>query len=273
MSSYDTIDVSLSGGVDSAITVAATREVLPHQTIHTFSAGFGRNDIELIGAAEIARRFGTEHHQLVLKPTDVPSLLHRVVWLLEDPVGREETAFGCMTSIAAAKHVEVLMSGYGADGLFAGMPRHRFIKWAFDFPVFRRPLADFLAHTRSGQKPKTLLGKAMTTLYFTGKTPFAPRVLRATQLPKTDDLKYGDQPLSRFLLNGILRDPVGSKIERLHSPFGIEFNSPFMDIKTIEYAFQIPDNLKILGKTQKHILRKAFADRLPPSVLSRRKTL
>jgi len=254
--------------------MAAIREVAPGRKIHTFSAGFGKEDVELIGAAEVAAMFDTEHHQLVLTPEEIPDLLEPIVWYLEDPAGREETAFYYVTSQEASRHVEILMSGYNADTLYAGMPRHKLVKLAFDFPFLRPGIRDFYAYTRAGELPRTLAGRMLVSSYFKGKAIPSPAVLGAGQTPESNDLKVrSPQPLNQFLIEGLLKEPFESKVERLHTPFGLVFKSPFMDLKVIESAFRIPDEMKIRPGSQKLVLREAFRGRLPSSVIKRGKTL
>jgi asparagine synthase (glutamine-hydrolysing) len=197
-----------------------------------------------------------------------------MVWYLEDPAGREETAFLYVTSREAARYVDMLMAGYAADAFFGGMPRHLIAKAALQLPLARRPLQEFFAHSQAGLTPKTMLGRALVKLYHRDRSYPPPRIIGAAQLPEVDGLKpTGDQPFSEFLRRVLLRGAAGQKVERLHACFGLAFNSPFMDNKVSDCAFEIPDRLKIRGRTQKYILRKAFEDILPSHILSRRKTL
>lgn len=273
---YDPIGVSLSGGLDSAVTVAAVREVAPEKGLLTFSAGFGADDREIVDAAFVARRFETEHHEIILDPADLHEILPQLSWFLEDPSGREETAFLYITSRVAAKHVSMLMAGYGADHLFAGMPRHRLVDLAFRVAPARTALEDFFDYTQSGAEPSSFLGKALVHLYFKGTAlPYTP-ILGATWKPQRSTLKpssVSDNPISRYLLENLTDSSMESKTERMHSAFGLSFNAPFMDSHVINRAFRVPDRLKICGRTQKYLLRKAFEGLLPDSVLNRKKTL
>ena len=271
---YDPIGLSLSGGLDSAITLAALKHVAPAKTVHTFSAGFGARDREIVDAQEMADHFGTLHHQLFLQPEELPELLPPIVWYLEDPAGREETAFLYITSREAAKHVSMLMGGYGADLLFAGMARHRVISTALRFPLLRRPLEDFLTYTQTGLPPVSLAGKVLTALYYRGKRYPVPAVIGAENWPSRIELRpSSEQPLTSYLLDILTKEPGGSKTERLHSAFGIAYNAPCMDPSIITWASRIPDHMRIRGRTQKYILRQAFRGLLPDQVLKTKKTL
>ncbi len=271
---YDPIGVSLSGGLDSAITLAALKHVAPEKTVHTFSAGFGARDREIVDAREMADHFGTIHHQLFLQPDELPDLLPPVVWYLEDPAGREETAFLYITSREAAPHVSMLLAGYGADLLFAGMPRHRVTSMALRYPLLRRPLEDFLTYTQTGLPPRSPAGKLLTALYYRGKRYPVPAVIGAESWPSRITLQPStEQPLTSYLLDVLAKESVESKTERLHTAFGVAFNAPCMDPSIIACASQIPDDMRIRGRTQKYVLREAFRGLLPDDVVQRKKTL
>ena len=90
---YDRIGVSLSGGLDSAVVAAGARAVAGDREVHTFSAGYGEDDRELVNAGIVARELGTVHHPVVLDPDDLPGLLPWMVWHLEEPIWREDIAY------------------------------------------------------------------------------------------------------------------------------------------------------------------------------------
>ena len=113
----------LSGGVDSSLLVAAMRE---HQDdIHTFSIGFGTKTDETALAAKTAARLDTHHHEVLCSPDDVAELLPKVVYHMDRPVGDSLTVAFYKLAAAAREEVKVVLSGEGADEMFAGYPFHR----------------------------------------------------------------------------------------------------------------------------------------------------
>ncbi|HEY9015057.1 MAG TPA: asparagine synthetase B, partial [Gemmatimonadales bacterium] len=90
---YQRIGISLSGGLDSAVMAAGACHVAQGKEIHTFSAGYGADDKELVNSERVARELGTRHHPLILDPEDLPELLPWMVWHLEEPIGREDIAY------------------------------------------------------------------------------------------------------------------------------------------------------------------------------------
>ncbi len=122
---------------------AGVREVAGDREVHTFTAGYGPDDRELVNAATVARELGTRHHAMVLDPEDLPDLLPWMVWHLEEPIGREDIAYLVVAAREAARHVELVLTGFGFDGLFAGLPRHRLVDLGKRLRMLRRPLEEF----------------------------------------------------------------------------------------------------------------------------------
>ena len=265
---YRRIGISLSGGLDSAVMAAGARHVAGDKEIHTFSAGYGPDDKELVNAARVARELGTHHHPLVLDPDELPELLPWMVWHLEEPIGREDITYLYVAAREAARYVDVVLTGFGFDGLFAGLPRHRVADAAIRFPPAARPLCEFYDYTVRSVEPRSLGGRALKAMYFRGRDFPVPQVLGAEPIaPLTGFRTNGHQPLSQFLRRGFLLLPYQSPIERLYAAAGVRFNAHHTDPAFLAAAFSIPDRLKIKGRTQKYILRKACAGLLPPSIL------
>jgi asparagine synthase (glutamine-hydrolysing) len=266
---YRRVGISLSGGLDSAVMAAGVKEVAGDREVHTFTAGYGADDPELVNAARVATVLGTRHHTTVLEPGDLPDLLPWMVWHLEEPIGREDIAYLFVTAREAARHVELVMTGFGFDGLFAGLPRHRLVDLGMRYPIVRRPLEEFYDYTFRSVEPTSPFGRMLRSGYFRGKDFPAPVVAGAASLPAFPGFPHGgDQPLSNFLRRGFLIQPYQSPVERLYASVGVSMNAHHTDPSFLATAFSIPDSLKIHGRTQKYILRKACAGLLPKAILS-----
>jgi asparagine synthase (glutamine-hydrolysing) len=266
---YQRIGVSLSGGLDSAVMAAGARQVAGGREVHTFSAGYGPDDRELVNAEMVARVLGTTHHPLVLSPADLPGILPWMVWHLEEPIGREDVAYLYVAAREAARHVDVLLAGFGFDGLFAGLPRHRLVDLGLKLPPARGALEEFYDYTFRSVEPRSLPGRALRQAYFRGRDWPAPRVLGARPMPPFSGFpRDGDQPLTNFLRRGFLVSPYQSAVEHLYTAVGVRMNAHHTDPAFLAAAFSIPDTLKIRGRTQKYILRKACAGLLPERMLA-----
>jgi len=117
----------LSGGLDSSLIAALLR---PHvDELHTFSVGTeGSADLE--AARLVANYLDTEHHEYVIEPDEVAEKLPEIVYHLES-FDRDlvRSAVPCwFVSRLAAEHVKVILTGEGADELFAGYEYYRGIE-------------------------------------------------------------------------------------------------------------------------------------------------
>jgi asparagine synthase (glutamine-hydrolysing) len=263
------IGVSLSGGLDSAVVAAGTRHVASTKPLHTFTAGYGPDDPEIVNAARIAATLGTRHHEVVLAPADLPDLLPKMVWHLEEPIGREDIAYLFVTAREASRHVDLLIAGFGFDGLFAGLPRHRLVHLANKVPLARGALEQFYDFTVRSVEPHTPVGRGLRYAYFRGSDYPAPQVSGAKALtPFQGFPRNAAQPLSAFLHRSLLLNPYQVAIEHFYSAMGLRINAQHTNPMFLSVAFAIPDKLKIRGGTQKYILRKACADLLSPDALA-----
>src|SRR3989442_1264472 len=113
----------LSGGVDSS-SVVATMAKISAGTVKTFSIGFTDPDYnELDYARQVAEKFGTEHHELVIEP-NVLDVIDDIAWYLDEPFGDSSAIPTYMVSKLASDSVTVVLSGDGGDELFAGYDRY-----------------------------------------------------------------------------------------------------------------------------------------------------
>ena len=100
----------LSGGIDSSAVVATMARLTPGR-VKTFSIGFAEAEYdELAHARRVAQAFGTDHHELVLRP-DVVSIAEDLAWYLDEPFGDTSAIPTYMVSKLAAEHVTVVLSG------------------------------------------------------------------------------------------------------------------------------------------------------------------
>ncbi len=266
---YDKIGVSLSGGLDSAVVAAGARAIAGDREVHTFSAGYGEDDRELVNAATVARELGTVHHPVVLDPDDLPGLLPWMVWHLEEPIGREDIAYLFVAAREASRYVDLIVTGFGFDGLFAGLPRHRLVDLGVKYPLFRRPLEEFFDYTYRSVEPRTVAGRALKKAYFRGREFPAPQLLGTPPLAPFAGFPHGgEQPLTSFLKRGFLVLPYQHAVERLYAGVGMRMNAQHTNPDFLAAAFSIPDRLKIHGRTQKYILRRACEGLLSPSILA-----
>jgi len=81
-------------------------------------------------------------------------------------------------------------------------------------------------------------------------------------------------PLARFAtldLRHYLPDDILTKVDRMSMAHSLELRAPLLDYRLVEFAARLPSRLKIAGGESKVILKRAFGDLLPPTVLKQRK--
>jgi asparagine synthase (glutamine-hydrolysing) len=296
------IGAFLSGGIDSSAVVGMMAKH-SHGPVKTYSIGFGGSEAddyynELPYAAMIARRFATDHHEIVVKP-DVVNLLPRLIWHLDEPVA--DTAFitTYLVSKFAREEVTVILSGVGGDEIFGG---------------YRRYLGDYL-HRRFSALPGWLRGIAMRTgksLPADRHSPllnvarYAKAFLAAADLPAEErysaflqvhartelgDLLVGnarcddaivsafDHAGSRDALNRMLVVDAETQLpddlllltDRMTMATSLECRVPLLDHELVELAARVPADVKVKGGELKYLMKEALADLLPRKILDRKK--
>jgi asparagine synthase (glutamine-hydrolysing) len=121
------VGVFLSGGLDSSLITALAR---PHvDKLHTFAVGV-ESSPDLHAARAVARHLETTHHEYILKSSEIYKTLPVIIYMLES-YDRDlvRSAIPCyFTARLAADHVKVILTGEGADELFAGYDYYREIQ-------------------------------------------------------------------------------------------------------------------------------------------------
>ncbi len=120
------VGVSLSGGLDSSIIALLARSELDH--VETFAVGMeGSEDLE--AARQMARFLGTRHHEYIYTPEEMEAVLPDVIYYLEsaDPALVRSAVPNYFLARLASERVKVILTGEGADELYAGYDYMRVI--------------------------------------------------------------------------------------------------------------------------------------------------
>ncbi len=137
------VGVFLSGGLDSSVVAAIlARASEPGNSVHSFSAGTPDSP-DLLAARVVAEALGLEHHERVYTDQDVVDVLPTVVEATEsyEPSLIRSAVPNYLLSELAAQHVKVVLTGEGADELFAGYHHLR----ELDEETLRAALVDGVA--------------------------------------------------------------------------------------------------------------------------------
>lgn len=275
------IGAFLSGGIDSTIVAGLMAKEGPTRT---YSIGFREEKYsELPYAREAASRFGTEHHEFVVS-AESEEVLPLLIERYGEPFGDSSMIPTYFVSRETAKHVKVALSGDGGDESFAGYLRHEAIAKLSKYrkipaPVLSAAAALFPSSTGRGERIRRLLKSSkrpLAELYLDLVTFFTPEMKEELGI-RGDASARILEPFARFEdpvsaagytdLVTYLPDDILVKVDIASMANGLEVRCPFLDPEVVELGLAIPSKLK-RGKA---ILKKAFADLLPPKIRSRKK--
>jgi asparagine synthase (glutamine-hydrolysing) len=295
------LGIWLSGGVDSSTILHYTRALRP-ANVKTFSISFaGRTFDESSYIREMARRYETEHHELDVNPSlDLPSAIEELAYYSDEPFADAGALPVWFLSALSRKHVTVALSGEGADELFGGYVTYAADRYAararsVASPI-RRGLLSLLRYWPvSDEKISleyrlkrffegTLLPGDESHVFWNGT--FSARQQEQFVLHRNgasvNDLFSNDLPapddggsLNRYLAfdqRYYLADDLLQKVDRMSMAHSLEVRPPFLDHRIVEFAAGLPEKMKIDGSQHKVVLKRLMRDKLPASVLQRRKT-
>jgi asparagine synthase (glutamine-hydrolysing) len=290
----------LSGGIDSTIVVGVMSRLL-NEPVKTFSIGFDGDAAydETRYARMAAERFGTDHTEFRVAPSAV-DLIDTLIWHHDGPFGDSSAVPTYIVSKLTRERVTVVLTGDGGDEVFAGYTRFYAALLSESVPgpfaavadgvlsMLPTPRSDrhWISRARRFVKPFALSVDervvAWNAFFFeTLEQLVLPEVLaesgpvdRMRLIAREADRMAGRSTLSRLLhanFTSYLPDDLLVKTDRCTMANSLEGRSPFLDRELVEYAAALPDHLKLRGRTPKYVLRRAFADLLPPAIEQRGK--
>ena len=290
----------LSGGIDSASVVAAMARV-SDRPVKTFTVGFEEPAFDERRYAKLlAERYGTEHHEFVVRP-DAVEVLPKLVWHYGEPFADSSAVPTYYLAEVTRAHVTVALNGDGGDESFLGYPRYAgaWLGSRIDLlpgPVRRalgalgrglpvetsnvralRYLRRFLAEADAGDAER--YGKWVTFFSHEQKRELYADALRdrlgENCLGTLAKWFEGGAPVAARAawadVHSYLPDDLLVKVDVATMAHGLEARSPFLDHELMEFAASIPAAMKMRGLKTKALLKSAMADRLPRDLLKRRK--
>lgn len=294
----------LSGGIDSSAVVAfmARNSSAP---VKTYSIGFdtgtgGDYYNELPYARQVAELFGTDHHEIIVRP-DVSAMLPELLWYLDEPIADAAFITTYLVSKFAREDVTVILSGVGGDELFGG---------------YRRYWSEHLAR-KYGRIPKLLRNGVIQPLgrYLPSDrhsrvldwTRLAKGFLAGAELPADERYEnfirvFGPEQIERVLglpavgrspalqaafaatrshdavqrlidvdLTTQLPDDLLMLTDRMSMATSLECRVPLLDDRLVEIAGRIPSEMKVHGTKLKFVMKEALRGVLPDEIIDRKK--
>jgi len=294
----------LSGGIDSSTIVGYMIQHMS-EPAQTFSIGFEDDTYDEVPYANaVAKHFDTNHHVEVLNP-DIATLVEELIPHLDEPFADTSIFPTYLVSQIARRNVKVVLSGDGGDELFAGydtylaekinryygrLPgalRQRMLPKIADwFPpqpakkglinkikrmVEGGALDPSLQHTRwmiflnSAEKNslyqadlRAKLNEDLTAGYLGSYFEKAKSFDSLAQQQYVDVKTY-------------LPDDILTKVDRMSMAVSLEARVPLLDHRIVEFAMNLPPNMKLNGSRTKTILRNAVKHLVPDLVLEKPK--
>jgi asparagine synthase (glutamine-hydrolysing) len=294
------LGVWASGGLDSSVVLHYAAEQTAGR-LKTFSVSFqGRSFDESRYFREIARFYGTDHHEFDLNPdVELQSAIEDFAYYSDEPSADAGALPVWFLSRMSRRHVTVALSGEGADELFGGYLTYQADRLARPFRLVPRGLRRMMRGALDRYMPVSddkisleyklkrwiegsLLNPDEAHFFWNGT--FSPEQLKQMR-PGTNGnglqrLVEGLGNPARGVLNRYLNvdqnfylpDDILYKTDRMSMAHSLEVRPPFLDHRIVEFAASLPQRLKIRGMKQKHILRELMRGKLPEVVLTRKKT-
>ena len=269
----------LSGGVDSSIITALAAQKLA-QPLLTFSVGFKQRSFdETAVAAEVAKRYQTEHHRIELDEEETAALVREAVTRLDLPSVDAINTY-IVASVVAKHGVKVALTGLGGDELFGGYPVFREIgrlRWLARAPGAFRPLLGRLGQW--GRRVAEMPGDNLAAIVRWRRRFMTESESIAAGLPP-HPFEADDSPaqlpddfarVSWAELAGYLRDMLLRDSDQMSMAVSLELRVPFLDHELVEYLLHLPEREKLRHRGNKGLLVAACRDLLPASVYQRPK--
>jgi asparagine synthase (glutamine-hydrolysing) len=297
------IGAFLSGGIDSSA-VVAFMAAHSERPVKTYAIGFGSGKAEsyyneLPYAKRVAALFGTDHHEIVVRP-DVVALLPQLLWHMDEPLADTAFVTTYLVSEFARRDVTVILSGVGGDEIFGGYRRYlgSHYQGYFDrFPASFRRMAVALSQKLPSDRHSAFMNASRLAKGFLSSAglPLEERYRSYVEVFRQDDAAFllrdapdsgedlldaafrcsaGSDELNRMLQVDVrtqLPDDLLLLTDKMSMAVSLECRVPFLDHELVELAARMPQSVKIRGGRLKHSLKEALAGVLPPDILERKK--
>jgi asparagine synthase (glutamine-hydrolysing) len=290
-----------SGGLDSSTVLHYAAEA-GGPALKTFSVSFnGRSFDEAPYFRQIAKIYGTEHHEFDLNPdVELAGAIEDFAYYSDEPSADAGALPVWFLSRMSRQHVTVALSGDGGDELFGGYLTYRADAWARRLSLApdaaRRmalgaisrlwPVSDdkiSLEYKVKRMLEGSLLEPDESHFFWNGACSPSQiqRLCPGLRGPSLESL-YGRIPsaegigyLNRYMLvdhHYYLPDDILYKVDRMSMAHSLEVRPPLLDHRIVEFAASLPERMKMRGSAQKVVLKELMKDRLPASILNRKKT-
>ncbi len=290
----------LSGGLDSSSVVAMMARQSTER-IKTFTIGFDNADYdETRYARMVAERYGTDHHELIVKP-DAVNILPKLVWHYNEPFADPSAVPSYYVAEMARRHVTVALNGDGGDECFLGYGRYASMRAVSALDSVPSWIRQSVASTlRCIPRLGRITGRASKIADLLRGQDIAPQHRYAFTITAFADQhkREGYGPALRDYLNHsaldllepyfreadslvsganwadihvYLPDDLMVKVDVATMAHALESRAPLLDHKLMEWALTLPVDLAMKDGATKALFKKAMEPHLPHDVIYRPK--
>lgn len=276
----------LSGGLDSSMIAAVIDRVRPGIKRKSFSVAFAEGQLQdRCNQRLVSESVGAEHHEIAFDSAETSNRLSQVIYHCECPI--KETYNACTLALSRAARTEgipVVLTGEGADELFAGYVGYRFDKFgrreAKPYGL-EQALEEDLRERAWGSKDVfyerdlSALGEIKSELYSEQlNEAFGEFDCLGFELVNHERLRDRHPLHCRSYLDFKLRlsdHLLADHGDRMALANSVEARHPFLDIDLVEFSTAIPPDLKVNDFTEKYVLRQLAKELLPQAIAQREK--
>jgi asparagine synthase (glutamine-hydrolysing) len=277
----------LSGGLDSSLIAALIARHDKGQARHSFSISFADTAIDEKRYRDyMLPVLGSQHHELMFHHHDIASRLQSAVYHAETPLKESyNTCSLALSEEVKRSNIKVVLTGEGADELFAGYVGYKFDKnriqhaavFADQEETYERENRQMLwGHEHFiYEKNYHAYGDLKRTLYsshlndtFASFDSVKAGLVNKSRLEDRNDLHIRSYLDFKLRLSDHLVADHGDRVSYANS---VEARYPFLDINVIEFSRHIPPWLKLNGMMEKHILKQCARKYVPTQIVEREK--
>ncbi|OIP70473.1 MAG: asparagine synthase (glutamine-hydrolyzing) [Oscillatoriales cyanobacterium CG2_30_44_21] len=285
------VGIFLSGGIDSTAILALATEIKSTQ-LSTYSIAFAEtewNEGELAG--KVANHFGANHTEFQVDAAFAKSILPKFLASIDQPTIDGFNTF-CVSQVAHANGMKVVLSGLGGDEIFGGYKSFQsipmMVKWGRrldQVPYARKALAYGLQHWGKSSKLKRLSDflrnpptfsaayqsfrgifshyEAIAIIQSLTKSDYTPKQFgsKEHQITPADQVSFLE--LSSYMRNQLLKDS-----DVMSMRWGLELRVPFVDRTLLESVASIPSHIRLAKSKQ--LLTQAIPE-IPEWIVNRPK--
>ncbi|MFL0196732.1 asparagine synthase (glutamine-hydrolyzing) [Clostridium sp. WILCCON 0269] len=267
----------LSGGLDSsAISAVAASEFRKQgKTLNTYSIDYEDNDKyfkandfeptpDRIWALKMSDYIKSNHHGIINTSSNLADALYNSVKASDLPGMADIDSSLYLFCREIRKDNTVALSGECADEIFGG------------YPWYRRPEdinADTFPWSKSVNSRKEILSHELKSLNLEEylKAQYEGTIKQVPHLDGESKSEYRMRELFYLNIKWFMITLLNRK-DRMSMSNSLEVRVPFADYRLVEYAFNIPSEIKFYKGREKGLLRKALKGILPEDIVERKKS-